>query len=187
MWQRFACLIVVVTPIWFAGPASAAGELDAFMGAFVGTGIAERHGVEAEKRDLDVMIEPYKSTGFTIRWITVMLGPDGERAGPDVRRRALEDNFIPSEDMEGVFILAPQGGLFTRAELPNPLKGEPMRWASVADGTLTIYSIGISATEGTELQIYHRTLTESGMDINFLRMHDEEVELRVHGALIRTE
>ena len=44
-----------------------------------------------------------------------------------------------------------------------------------------------SATEGTELQIYHRTLTESGMDINFLRMHDEEVELRVHGALIRTE
>ena len=187
MWQRFSCLLAVVALFWFAVPLSAAEGLAAFMGAYVGTGIAERDGEQAEKRDLDVTIAPYKSTGFTIRWITVMLGPDGERAGPDVRRRAIEEDFIPSEDMEGVFILAPQGGLFTRAELPNPLKGEPMRWATAHDGTLTIYSIGISADEGAELQIYHRTLTESGMDTDFLRMQDEQVKLRVHGALIRTE
>lgn len=187
MWQRFAVLFVLASPLLLAGPASAQNELDAFMGAYVGTGIAERGGADAEKRDLDVTIEPYKNTGFTVRWITVMLGPEGERAGPDVRRRALEDNFVPSEDLEDVYVLAPTGGLFTRAEVPNPLKGEPMRWASVQDNTLTVYSLGISSTDGTELQIYHRTLTESGMDINFLRMQDENVELRVHGSLIRTE
>ena len=114
-------------------------------------------------------------------------GPGGERAGPDVRRREIEENFLPYKDLDDIFILAPKGGMFTRAELPNPLEGEPMRWASLHDDTLTIYSLGIAPQGGAELQIYHRTLTEGGMTTDFLRMQDESVVVRVNGNLTRTE
>ncbi len=188
MLKRLTILLALASGLLFAAPAWAQDAIDRFVGNFVGSGIAERVGdATTEKRDLDVAIKRYKGDGFTIKWITVIRGPGGERAGPDVRRREIEENFLPSEDLDDIFILAPKGGMFTRAELPNPLEGEPMRWASLHDDTLTIYSLGIAPQGGAELQIYHRTLTEGGMTTDFLRMQDESVVVRVNGNLIRTE
>lgn len=168
-------------------PAYAQNALEPFVGTYVGSGIGEREGEPDEQRDMDVTIEPYKNEGFTLKWITVIRGPSGERAGADVKRRQIEEQFLPSEEMGGIYIRAPQGTLFKKAELPNPLRGEPMRWASIHGQTMTVYSLGITAEGGSELQIYHRTLTPNGMDANFLRMQDEQVKLRVTGNLVRTE
>ena len=188
MLKRLTILLALASGLLFAAPAWAQDAIDRFVGNFVGSGIAERVGdATTEKRDLDVAIKRYKGNGFTIKWITVIRGPGGERAGPDVRRREIEENFLPSEDLDDIFILAPKGGMFTRAKLPNPLEGEPMRWASLHDDTLTIYSLGIAPEGGAELQIYHRALTEGGMTIDFLRMLDETVVVRVNGNLTRTE
>ena len=55
-----------------------------------------------KRRDLDVSIKPYRTHGFTIDWISVTRGPDGERVGPDVKRRAVAANFVPSLDLDGV-------------------------------------------------------------------------------------
>ncbi|NKB48113.1 MAG: hypothetical protein GKS02_01990 [Alphaproteobacteria bacterium] len=166
----------------------AADGQDKFYGSYVGSGTAERINENVtEKRDLDVTVAPFKEGGFTVKWITVVRGADGERVGDDVKRREVEENFIPLEDKDDVFILAPKGGLFQKAELPNPLRGEPMRWATIEDGAMTVYSMAISANGGSELQVYRRTLTEKGMDISFLRMQDEKVELRLEGTLVRTK
>ena len=77
--------------------------------------------------------------------------------------------------------------LFEKAELPNPLRGEAMRWASVDGDRLTVHSLGIVENGGVESQIFHRTLTDSGMDVTFVRMQDDEVLLRVTGELVRAD
>ncbi len=180
-------ILTFIAVLLLAVPAYAQSSLDPFMGTYVGSGVGVRDGKPDEQRDMDVTIEPYKNGGFTLKWITVIRGPSGERAGADVKRRGITESFLPSEDIPGVFIRAPEGTLFKKAELPNPLRGEPMRWASINAETMTVYSLGITATGGSELQIYHRTLSPSGIEADFLRMRDEQVVLRVTGKLTRTE
>lgn len=171
-----------------AGAVVAAEELEQFYGTYVGSGTAEQVAENVtEQRDLDVTIEPYKENGFALKWITVVRGADGERVGDDVRRREVEENFLPLEDKPGVFILAAKGGLFQSSELPNPLRGEPMRWAKIEKGMLTVYSMAIGEDGGSELQVYRRTLTDEGMDLSFLRLLDESVAVTMEGSLVRAE
>ena len=125
--------------------------------------------------------------GFTIQWITVVRGANGARTGDDVKRREVTENFIPVEDKENVFVLAPKGGLFQKSELPNPLLGDAVRWAAIDGNDMTIYSLAISETGGSELQVYRRSLTEKGMDIRFMRLQDEDVKVRMSGKLVRTQ
>ncbi len=181
---RFLTILAVLL---LAIPAHAQDSIEPFFGTYVGSGIGQREGAPDEMRDMDVTVESSKNGGFKLKWITVIRGPSGERAGADVKRREIEETFLPSEELEGVFILAPQGTLFKKAELPNPLRGEPMRWASIHDNTMTVYSHGITAEGGSELQIYHRTLVADGLEATFLRMQNETVMLRVVGKLTRTE
>ncbi len=180
--------VVVLTALLPVGGALGAEGPEEFYGSYVGSGTAKRV-IEnvTEQRDLDVTVEEYKNGGFTIKWITVVRGTDGDRVADDVKRREVEENFIPLEDKEDVFILAPKGGLFQKAELPNPLRGEPMRWATLENGAMTIYSMAINDNGGSELQVYRRTLTDKGMDISFLRMRDEVIELQMQGELVRTK
>ena len=77
--------------------------------------------------------------------------------------------------------------MFSKAELPNPLAGEPMRWAAVDGDALTVYSAGIAEKGALEAQIYRRMLTKNGLDVIFLRLEDEQVMLRAGGKLTRTE
>ena len=186
--SRIASAVALIVVFAITSPAVAGSHLDAFFGAYVGSGKAERlrDGV-IENRDLDVTIKPYKSNGFEMTWITVIRDADGARTGAGVRRREVEEQFIPFDNQDGVYVLAPKGGLFKKAELPNPLRGEPMRWAAIDGKTLTIYSMAISPDGSSELQIYHRTLTERGLAVAFLRMQDEETRLRFTGELVRTE
>lgn len=162
--------------------------VEKFFGSYVGSGNAEvLDRNEKEVRDLDVTVGSFKDDGFTMKWITVVRGTDGARTGEDVKRRAVEENFIPVEDKENVFVLAPEGGLFQKSELPNPLLGEAVRWAAIEGNEMKIYSLAIGETGSSELQVYHRTLTEKGMDISFIRLQDEEVKVRMSGTLVRTQ
>ena len=187
--KSFLALVVIaaVLPI-SAGIALAAEEYGKFYGSYVGSGIAKRISESiTEQRDLDVTVEAFKNDGFTVKWITVVRGTDGARIGDDVKRREVEENFIPHEDKENVFILAPKGSMFKKAELPNPLRGEPMRWVTFENGAMTVYSMAINENGGSELQVYRRTLTEKGMDLSFLRMQNEKVLVRMTGTLVKTK
>jgi len=181
--------LVASTFLLLATTGAHANEMvEKFYGSYVGSGSAEiLDGSETEERDLDVTVAAFKDHGFTLKWITVVRGANGERTGEDVRRREIEENFVPVEDKENVFILAPEGGLFQKSELPNPLLGEAMRWASIKDNDMTVYSLAINETGGSELQVYRRSLTEKGMDITFMRLKDEAVKVRMTGTLVRTQ
>ncbi len=167
-------------------PSFAEGDIEKFFGSYVGSGVAERDDGSSEQRDMDVVISPVRD-GFRLSWITVIRDEAGNRTGAGVKRRAVEEEFVLSEDMPGIYISAPEGGLFDTAELANPLGGDPFRWASLRDDTLTVYSAGINEDGGTEMQIYRRTLTADGLDVGFVRLADEHVKVKVDGALRRTE
>ena len=184
----FLAAVTLLFAMAVLSPASADDGLARFFGSYVGSGTAERSNEKAvEQRDLDVTIQPYKDNGFTLKWITVMRAGDGDRASEGVKRRAIDESFIPYPDRKGVYIDAPSGGLFSKAELPNPLKGEPMRWAAITGDTMTVYSMAITDTGASELQVYHRTLTAKGMSVAFMRMHDEEVLVRLTGDLVKAQ
>ena len=62
-----------------------------------------------------------------------------------------------------------------------------MRWAAITGDTMTVYSMAITDTGASELQVYHRTLTAKGMSVAFMRMHDEEVLVRLTGDLVKAQ
>lgn len=181
--------LVAATFVLVAANGALANEaITKFYGSYVGSGSAEvLDREEKEVRDLDVTIQSFKEDGFTIKWITVVRGANGDRTGDDVKRREVEENFIPVEDKENVFVLAPKGGLFQKSELPNPLLGDAVRWAAVDGSDMTIYSLAIDQFGGSELQVYRRSLTEKGMNIRFMRLQDEDVKVRMNGKLVRTQ
>lgn len=96
----------VIAGLVLAGSAHANEAVEKFFGNYVGAGSAvildKGH---RETRDLDVTVERYKNDGFTLKWITVIRDEEGGRTGTDVRRREVEESFIPVEDKENVFIL----------------------------------------------------------------------------------
>ena len=105
---KIAVLGAFILAATFAEAASAQ-QLEPFFGAYVGSGSSvDTLTGETGARDLDVTIEPYKDDGFTISWITVVRDNDGDRTDPNVRRRAQEESFLPSKDIEKVFVVAPR-------------------------------------------------------------------------------
>jgi hypothetical protein len=182
-----AVIVFAAVPAIGVGGAFAA-DLEKFFGTYVGSGTAEQLSANTtDQRDLDVTVEPYRQNGFSIKWITVTRGADGQRTDDSVKRNAIEEDFVPFEDRPNVFVLDARGGLFQKSELPNPLRGEPMRWAKVDGDEMTVFSMAIRDDGGAELQIYRRRLTEKGMDVSFLRMHDDTLEVKMEGSLVRTE
>lgn len=178
----------VTAGLLLAGNAHANEAVEKFFGNYVGAGSAVILDQDRrEIRDLDVTVERFKNEGFTLKWITVIRDENGGRTGADVKRREVEENFIPVEDKENVFILSPEGGLFQKSELPNPLRGDAVRWAAIDGDAMTVYSLAISETGGSELQVYRRSLTDKGMNISFMRLQDEDVRVRMSGDLVRTK
>tara|TARA_R110002110_G_scaffold376568_2_gene586798 strand:+ start:306699 stop:307283 length:585 start_codon:yes stop_codon:yes gene_type:complete len=183
-----AASVFLAAGIILAGGAHADETIEKFFGNYVGLGNATiAEGDRREVRDLDVTVERFKNEGFTLKWITVIRDENGGRTGADVKRREVEENFIPVEDKENVFVLSPKGGLFQKSELPNPLRGEAVRWASIDGNAMVVYSMAISASGGAELQVYRRSLTDKGMAISFMRLQDEDVKVRMSGDLVRTK
>ena len=180
--------ITALIVILLASPA-VADRLDAkFYGSYVGSGVAENLEENiTELRDLNVIIEPYKNDGFRLKWITVVHNPAGRRTSEGAKHREVKENFLPVENRENVYVLAPRGGTFKKAELPNPLLGGPALWATVEEDAISVYSIAIDDTGATELQIYRRDWTEEGLDMSFLRMLNEKVLVRMTGKLVKTK
>ena len=181
-------LITALIVILLASPAVADGLDAKFYGSYVGSGVAEDlEKNTTEQRDLDVTIEPYKNDGFSMKWVTVVRSPTGQRTGEGVKRREVKENFLPFADRENVYVLAPKGGMFKEAEMPNPLLGGPALWATVEEDAISVYSIAIDDKGATELQIYRRKWTEKGLDMSFLRMLNEKMIVRMTGTLVKAK
>ena len=182
-------LQLIVPAVWLAiatPEALADSGIAPFVGVYVGQAeVYDRAGTLVGKRDLEVIIEDLGRQRFRIMWTNVSL-VDGRRDLPGVERRVGEAIFQPG-DQPQVYVQEMRGSLFETARNMDFLAGDPMRWASVEGDRLGMYSIALTDEGRLEVQSYVRTLTEDGMDLEFRRVYDGDVNRRIVGRAIRVE
>ena len=163
---------------------AAEGPLADFFGTYVGVAEVEAlEGGEGERRHLDIVIEPYDDDGFRLNWVNVTL-VDGRRDVAGVERRVQDVLFEPAANGD-FFVEAEEENPFRERAAMQPMEGDPVRWATVQDGDLIVYSFVVHDDGRYELQIYERRLTEDGMEIEFQRLLDGELQRRITGHAVR--
>ncbi len=167
----FALVVLVA-----AGGAHAQSlPINAFYGHFQGSGIAENDdslyfGVTV--RDLDVRIGP-EGNGFYVEWTSVIRG-GGDPNNPDVRKRSQRVAFSPSN----------RANVFTTSAATNPMNGA-LIWARIKDHTLTVNVMRISDNGSYTVQTYNRTVSGTGMILNFINTADGEPRRQVEARLVK--
>ncbi len=173
-------VMLVLAAVLFVAPThrSSAQQLpvDAFYGFFTGTGIAENSdslyfGVTV--RDLDVTIGA-EDDGFYVEWTSIIRG-GGTPAAPEVRERISRMSFEPSG----------RPGIFRALGTGNPLTEEALAWAYVANATLTLHIMAVRDDGGYEINTYNRTLSGTGMDLQFTSRRNGEAIRTVEGRLVK--
>ena len=175
---------------WLLLPAAALGaapdDLKPFFGSYVGVATVEEIKTgEVGQRDMDIVIQPYHEGGFRIDWINVTL-VEGRRDLPGVQRRVQAALFEPVED-RNIFIEVEAENPFRERETAQPMRGDPVRWASIDGPRMHVYAFMVLEDGTYELQIYDRILTEQGLEIAFQRIVDGEVVRRISGRTVRAE
>jgi hypothetical protein len=176
---------VFVNALVIAAPAGVnAASLEPFFGTYVGVAnVKDLTQGDIRQRDMDIVIEPYKRGGFKINWVNVAL-VDGKRAVPGVERRVQTVLFEPAEDRD-FFVEAAEGNPFRERDETRPMRGDPVRWASLDDRGLHVYSFVVLEDGRYELQVYDRTLTDIGLDIKFQRIVDGALMREITGTTAR--
>jgi hypothetical protein len=171
-----ACALALMLAL-AARAATAAVSLEPFFGTYVGVAEVKdsRNDDDVLQRDMDIVIEPHKEGGFRVHWVNVSL-VEGKRAVPGVERRVQTVLFEPAPDRD-FFVEVAESSPFRERGETLPMRGDPVRWASLDNQGLHVYSFMVLEDGSYELQIYDRTLTDIGLDIRFQRIVD--------GALVR--
>jgi hypothetical protein len=164
---------------------AAAEDLKPFFGSYVGVATIEDPGGEVLHRDMDIVIQPYGEGGFRIDWINVTL-VNGRRDLPGVERRVQSALFKPVEDRK-MYVEAEPENPFQQREETKPMRGDPVRWASIDGPRLHVYAFEVLADGTYELQIYDRILTDKGLDIHFQRIVDGKLMRRISGTTVRSQ
>jgi hypothetical protein len=163
---------------------AAAPDLEPFFGAYVGVAeVEDPKAGDVRQRDMDIVIEPYRDDGFMIHWVNVTL-VDGRRDLPGVERR-VQTALFEKADGRDMYVEVSENNPFREREETRPMRGDPVRWASIDGNTLHVYAFVVTEDGAYELQIYDRVLTDKGIDIRFQRIVDDEVLRRIVGSTAR--
>jgi len=133
---------------------------------------------EVEKRELDVSISPLRR-GFTLGWSTTV-----HRASGKIKQAKFSIDF-KSTQRDGVFSSGMRNGKFGNKIPLDPLNGDPFVWATVSGKTLVVNSLLVLEDGGYEMQTYKRTLTATGLDLQFSRVRNGKNLKLIEGMLTR--
>ena len=165
---------------------AAAGDLQEFYGTYVGTAeVRDLTTGETGERHLDIVIEPREPSGFRLHWVSVSL-VDGRRDVPGVERRVQSVLFAPAEESD-FFVEVQEESPFRERGQTLPMRGDPVRWAYLDGDTLHVASFVVLEDGRYELQLYERTLTPTGLDIEFQRLVDGVLLTRIVGHTVRAD
>lgn len=165
-------------------PAAAAAQgIEPFVGRFTGESV-QVSGKDEAKRDLTVEItKSPDGKGFLVLWKTVI----HKASGKDEEQPADKVRFVPTR-RDNIFSAASRQDMFGKQVPIDPISGkDPYYWARIRDKTLSVYNILINDDGGYEMQVYHRTLTDGGMKVEFQRIRDGVPQRTVSGILKRVK
>ncbi|MEM6303859.1 MAG: hypothetical protein AAF744_04015 [Pseudomonadota bacterium] len=157
--------------------AAQAATLSDFLGSYEGSAEFEIDG-KMERRDMSATIAA-KDDGFEVSWRSVIYKADGR-----IKDTSYTIDFLPS-GRDGIYASAMKTNVFGKAEPLDPLKGEPFVWARFEGDTLTVFSLFINEVGGYEMQEYHRTLAEGGLELLFRRLNNGTPQREIRTFLAR--
>ena len=154
------------------------------IGTFVG--LAEDDpvvGKKLEQRELVGEILPHDDHGLRLRWHNVTL-VDGRRDVPGVKFRRDEVLLVPAPERS--FFLAVVGyDPFALKKEPDAVNGDPLRWGTLTDDGLDVFSFVILEDGTYELQASRRGPEREGVSLEFERIVDGEVVRHMSGHAVR--
>jgi hypothetical protein len=165
-------LIVTATPS--LAQVEQSETLKKFFGDYQGSGVASRKRrgrVSLDRRDLDVSIKPYGEGGFTMTWTTV-ISPEYAQLR---RERTQTVNFIPTTRTE----------VWRSDPVTTLMSGRAVIWARIGGSALYVYVATMTEAGGIATSVYKRSLTKSGMKLEFDRTQDGQRVRTVQATLRR--
>ncbi len=171
-WIRLsiAALCVLLVHCKVEPTSSFSDQIEPFYGTYTGTSEPTVSDGEVSERDLTVTIAPWDKKGFTVTWTTVIYKADGE-----TKKSAPTINFYPSS-RPGIFASAMKTDVFGHTVPYDPIAQDanPYVWAGLENNTLTVSALYIIDGGGYEMQVYKRSLKNSGLTLDFERIKDGE-------------
>lgn len=161
-----------------AWPAMAADlPVSAFFGEWRGSALSESRisvHFSLTPRDIGVLVRPAGGDGFALTWSTVQR-QKGDPSNPVEELKSTTVEFQPARP-----------GVWRAAGAQDPAaSGAPYLWAHVDGQTLVVTGLQIGPDGGHELQVYRRTLSGSGMALEFTRIVDGEPVRTAEGRLVK--
>lgn len=175
--RRFICVAMMAAAVTLSPLGFAADAWSPFVGVYTGTATAQTDDGD-QQRDLTVRITE-QSEGFRVEWKTSRIKVSGK-----IKRDSYSINFGKT-DRPNIYSSAMKSNLFGGMQPLDPMKGEPYVWGRIEGQVLTIYAMLVTDNGTYEMQIYERTLTPTGMDLNFVRYHRAEILSEVQASLKR--
>lgn len=140
--------------------------IEAFYGRYIGSS-TKADTSEITDRDMDVVIKKGKGgKSFIIDWTTITRGGDNK-----LKRKRQEIEFQHTARKD-VFEAGMRTDKFGGRIPMDPMKGEPYVWARIHKDTLTVFALLITDEGSFEVQVYERTLTDKGLQLEFSRFRD---------------
>ncbi|MDG1169131.1 MAG: hypothetical protein P8N14_08030 [Sulfitobacter sp.] len=156
-----------------------ADDIQRFAGTYTGFAEITVDG-NVLKRDMSVTIEPTKDA-FELSWTSVTYRADGR-----VKKQTYTIDFVPSA-RDNIFQSAMKKNLFGKSTPLDPLQGEPFVWARFVGDTFSVFSLFINEIGDYEMQEFHRTLVDDGLELVFRRVHNGVPEREITTKLMREE
>jgi len=150
--------------------------LKKFFGEYHGTGVTSRKRrgrPSLDRRDLDISIKPYGDGGFTLTWTTVIKPEYAQER----RERTQTVNFIPTTRTE----------VWRAEQVTTLLSGRAVIWARIGGGSLYVYVAALTEAGGIATSVYKRSLTKTGMLLEYNRTEDGVRVRTVNATLRRTK
>ena len=154
-----------------------ADDIDRFVGTFAGTASIALAG-ESQPRDLSATIEIARK-GFNLTWTSVSY-----KAGSNPKTKTYTIEFVPSQ-RDNIYGSAMKTNMFGKQVPLDPLQGEPFVWSRFEGDTLSVFSLFINEHGEYEMQEYHRTLADGGLDLLFLRVANGVPQKEITAFLAR--
>lgn len=172
--KLLSALVIAPLVLVATGTPLHAAEIKNFFGEYVGEATVEKQG-EQSMRDLHVKITPHKKA-FTVRWASV------KRGSKDMDRKEFNVHFRPSP-RDNMYASSMRSDLFGNPVALDPMSGDPYFWATLHGDTLSVYALLITDDGSYDMQVYHRTLVPGGLELEYSRLHEEEVTTTVKALL----
>ena len=151
-------------------------SISAFYGQWSGSGVSESNVslyFRLTSRDLDVTIGP-AGDGFAVNWTTVQR-QRGEPENPTPERKSSVLRFVRTD----------RPNVWRATGSTDPLLDERYAWARLQGQTLTVHTLTITEDGGYEMQVYKRTLSPLGMNLEFVAFQNGEERRTAKGRLVK--